>query len=241
VSDQRTLIVIPVLMRPHRAQQVAASVAAATPEPHRVMFVANMGDTAEIEACESTGHPVLVMPYRHHPAAWRRNLGEWAKKINAAYWASDEPYIFCGADDLVFHDGWLSAALAEMRPGIGVVGTNDTANPAVVAGLHATHPLVARWYADRYGTVDQPGLVLHEGYAHEYVDNELVATAQARRAWAFAADSVVEHLHPNWGTAPRDPLYAQQQARMRYGRLLYQRRRALWEQEDLCQPSDTRT
>ena len=124
--------------------------------------------------------------------------------------------------------GWLSAALARLAPGIGVVGTNDLGSPRVMAGEHATHSLVTRSYADEFGTIDEPGKVLHEGYVHEFVDDELVATARFRSAWAFAVDSHVEHLHPCWGKAPMDRLYAGQSERIRAGRKLYDRRRHLW-------------
>ena len=49
-----------------------------------------------------------------------------------------------------------------------------------------------------------------------------------RNAYAFAPDSVVEHLHPQVGKAPMDDLYAAQQTRMRAGYRIYRRRRHLW-------------
>lgn len=224
-----TLIIVPVLRRPHRAQIVADSIAAATPEPHRVLFVANKGDTPEIAACEATGHDVLVMPYPHHPSAWRRRPGEWAAKINAAYRQSTEPFLFLGADDLSFWPGWLGAVLRVADDtGCGVIGTQDLGNPRVVAGNHSTHPVVARWYADEFGTAERPGEVLCEAYPHEFVDDELVATAKVRESWAFADDAVVEHLHYAWDKAPRDELYAEMRSRMAHGRRLFQRRRHLW-------------
>jgi hypothetical protein len=56
----------------------------------------------------------------------------------------------------------------------------------------------------------------------------LVGTAKHRGVWAFAADSVVEHLHPAWGKAPDDDLYAAQRARMDASRQLFVRRARLW-------------
>lgn len=220
-SKAEILIVIPVLRRPHRAAPVLESVTAATPQPHRVLFVGSPGDDEEHQAVRDAGGDLLVidrLPGR----------GDWARKIQAAYNVSDEPLIFLGADDLEFHPGWLEAAQRCLTPLIGVVGTNDLGNRRVMAGDHATHCVVARAYVEEFGTIDQPGQVLHEGYWHEFVDDELVETAKARGAWAFAHDAVVEHLHPNWGKAPSDELYDQQRARMRDGRRTYQRRRHLW-------------
>lgn len=230
-EHRSTLLIIPVLRRPHRAQLVADSIAAATPEPHRVLFVANKGDGPEIAACAATGHEVLIMPYPHHPSAWRRNPGDWAKKINAAYrHTADETFLFLGADDLAFRPGWLAAVLRVAdETGCGVIGTQDLGNPRVIAGTHSTHPVIARWYADEFGTAERPREVLCEVYPHEYTDDELVETAKARGSWAFADDAVVEHLHYVWDKAPRDELYAEMRSRMAHGRKLYQRRRHLWD------------
>lgn len=214
-----TVVIIPVLRRPHRAAPVAESVQATSDA--RVVFVATPGDTAEIEACEATGCDVIVMdrPY---------TVGDYARKVNRAYSESTEPLLFLGADDLLFHPGWLDAARAKLTPGVGVVGTNDLGSPRVMAGEHATHSLVTREYVARFGTIDEPGKVLHDGYRHEFVDDELVGTAKMRDAWAFAADSHVEHLHPNWHKAPSDALYAGQQRRMLASRPYFRRRQALW-------------
>jgi hypothetical protein len=105
-------------------------------------------------------------------------------------------------------------------PRIGVVGTQDLCNGRTLRGEHATHFLVRRSYMLERGTVDERGKIFHEGYPHEYVDDELVGTARARGAWAFAEASIVEHLHPSVGKAPLDPLYEQQRARMRRGQRL---------------------
>lgn len=225
-----TLIIIPVLGRPHRARLVFDSIEDTTPEPHRVLFVANESDTDEIDAVRAIpGAELMVMEGRHRPVDWERQPGDWAKKINRAYRESTEPLLFLAADDLLFHAGWLKAAQAKLRKGIGVVGTNDLGSPRVIAGLHATHVLVTREYATKFGTVDGPGQVLVECYPHEFVDDELVGTAKMRQAWAFAFDSHVEHLHPSWGKASRnDPIYRLQRDRMKVGRFIYEQRKAKW-------------
>lgn len=109
-----------------------------------------------------------------------------------------------------------------------MVGTNDGSNPRTASGRHSTHTAVTRDYVDRLGTADEPGKVLHEGYWHEYVDDEFVWTAKARRVWAHAADSHVEHLHPNWGKRPADASDAKQPERFAQGRALFDSRRPLW-------------
>jgi hypothetical protein len=215
------VIVVPVLRRPHRVAPLLQSIEAGTPEPHRVVFVASPDDHAEQSAITAAGASMLVLdePPR---------CGDYARKINHAYRSTDEAMLFLGADDLHFHRGWLPAATARIRDGAGVVGTNDLGNSRVLRGEHATHSLVTRAYADAFGTIDETGKLLHEGYEHEYVDDELVGTAKRRGAWAFAPDSVVEHLHPHWGKAPTDALYDAQAERMRASRRLFERRRRLW-------------
>ena len=212
------VIIVPVLRRPHRVEPLIRSIKAATAAEHRIAFVASPGDEAELYALELAGQTALVIE------------GNYAEKINAAIEASDEPLIFTGADDLAFHPGWLEAAL-ERAPETGaeVIGTQDRCNPRVIAGLHATHFLVSRSYVEEHGTIDQPGKLLHEGYPHEFVDDELLETAQARGLYAFADRSVVEHLHPLAGKAPIDELYAAAPVRLKAGRRIYRRRRHLWQ------------
>lgn len=212
-------ILVPVLKRTHRIQPLLESIDTNTTVPHRVVFIATTTDEPMLEALRGLDH-ITIPPQK---------VGDYGAKINAGYEATEEPYLFLAADDLAFHPGWDIAALAKMTDGIGVVGTNDLANRDVLAGDHSTHSLVSRRYADEQGTVDGPGRILSPVYPHEFVDNELVETAKARAAWAFAKDSIVEHLHPNVGKAPMDDLYAAQARRMREGGRIYQQRKRLWE------------
>ena len=218
--DGATLIVVPVLRRPHRVAPLLEDIAAATPEPHRVLFACTVGDKAQIAAVKASGADWFAIP-------WQR--GDFARKVNTAYRRSTESYLFMGADDLHFHPGWLSAALSRLaKPGVGVVGTQDLGNPRVRRGVHSTHSLVTRAYVKTHGTIDEDDKVLHEGYWHEYVDDEFVETSWYRKAWAFAHDSVVEHLHPSWGKGESDPLYDENAARMRVGKRLFLKRRPMW-------------
>lgn len=220
-TGTRTAILVPVLRRPQNVRPTIERFAEATPEPHRILFLATAGDSAEIDEIRSAGADVVEVPPNRR--------GDYARKINTGYRETLEPFLFLGADDLAPRPGWLSAALARFEdPSIGVVGTQDLGNARVIAGLHATHSVVRRTYVDQYGTIDERGKVLHEGYPHEFVDDEFVATAQHRGAFVFEPTSIVEHLHPLWGKAPTDDLYNAHAARMRAGRTLFARRRRLW-------------
>lgn len=213
------VILVPMLGRPHRVAPLLESIQSTTPGA-RVLFLLTCNDHPVIREVCGTDAEWIDIPY--HP------VGDYARKINTGYRETTEPLIFMGADDLLFHPGWIEEVRKCLTEGVGVVGTNDLGNPRVTSGGHSTHSIVTRWYVDKCGLIDRPGAVLYEGYLHEYIDDELVETAKHRGMWTMAIDAHVEHLHPNWGKAPLDPLYRQQQNRMTRGRNLYLTRRRLW-------------
>lgn len=210
-------ILVPVLARPQNVAPLLASIRSSTPEPHRVLFICDAGDTAEQDAIAREG-------------GWMVSLGgSYASKINAGFEATTEPWVFTAADDLRFHPDWLPRALRWATPDTGVIGTNDLCNPRVMCGQHSTHSLVRRSYIEaESGVVDAPGKVLCEGYAHEYCDDELVATAMARGRYVHAFDAIVEHLHPLVGKAPDDSTYRTGRVHSRQSRRLFYTRRRLW-------------
>jgi hypothetical protein len=213
------VVVVPMLGRAHRVDPLVTSLRSTTPGA-RLLLVLNPNDVrvqAEADRCG-----VEWIPVRYGP------VGDYARKINTGAWHTTEPLIFTGADDLRFHPGWFEAARSKLGPGVGVVGTNDLGSQRVMRGEHSTHSLITRAYMDEYGTIDEPGKILHEGYPHEYVDDELIETAKYRGAFRMALDAHVEHLHPNWGKAPSDVMYQQQQKRMWRGRPIFMKRRGLW-------------
>lgn len=208
-------IIVPVLGRPHRVDPLLQSIQENTPHGYTVLFITDSGDTAEKEAIQRSGADFIEVD------------AGYAGKINAGVRATTQAYLFLGADDLRFHARWYEAAIVHMNERRGVVGTNDLGNRAVLDGRHATHSLVARWYT-ALGTIDDRSCLLHEGYHHNFVDDEFVATAKHRHAFFPARSSVVEHMHPDWGKADRDATYIR--GRLRFdddGRLFHARSR-LW-------------
>lgn len=215
------VVLVPVLNRPHRVVPFLEALAASEADA-RPLFICSPDDELEQKAVADAGADMIVLdqpPTR----------GDYARKINAGYYATAEALLFLGADDVHFHRRWLQRCVRRLdQPGIHVVGTNDLCNQRVMNGQHSTHSLVTRTYVAERGTIDERGKVLHEGYPHEFVDDEFIETAKTRDAFAFARDAMVEHLHPMAGKAPMDALYAEQSARMRIGRKIYTRRRRLW-------------
>ena len=232
----RIAVIVPVLGRPQNAAPLVESLMASTDEADLV-FVCSPNDCEQKSECLSLSmlHGSIV-----YGVAFKPGPGDYAKKIQAGYEFSrvlgdtPAPLVLLAADDLIFRPGWLEAV--ERIAGeydVGVIGTNDNANPTVKAGKHSTHPVVRRCYIDRYGgSVGEPGQIYCELYDHQFVDNELVATAMARGCYAHAHDAVVEHRHPLYNhTVKRDTTYAKGQARGREDHALFQSRRHLWEQE----------
>jgi len=217
-------ILLPVLSRPQNAQKVVDSIHHATELPHTIVFLCTPGDTAQIEASKATGAVVVMVEGDDY---------QYPTKINAGaafpLRADQHPWLFLGADDLHFHLGWDHEAIAEHeRTGKLVIGTNDCANPTVTSGAHATHSLVHRRYVTEQGTIDEPGLVLHPGYHHNFCDNEFVGTAQHRNEWSFAAASHVQHQHPIWGTAKDDRTYELGRRTYHADSRTWRKRRRLW-------------
>ena len=211
------VVVIPSRERPERLEPLAQAFRDTTPE-HRMVFVVDPDDLPSQEAARCAG------------SLWVTNKRlTYPKKVNRGIEATTEPFILVGADDIRPHEGWFEAASALLDEEVGMVATNDLGNEYVMDGELATHPLIARWYFEM-GTADGPGLY-HEGYWHNGADLEASETARARGAFAYAADSVVEHLHPNYGKAEIDATYMQggfHEAKRRYDEALIAKRRKLW-------------
>jgi hypothetical protein len=202
-ADERVAVLVPVLDRPQHAhpfmQSLRASTGMATAYP-----VVEEDDNASRIAWTNTGATIIDSGGGH----------TFAEKINTAHEMTGEPWIFLVGDDVRFRPGWLDHALQTAKAtGAKVIGTNDLANPRVMAGEHGTHLLIARSYVDEVGASwDGPKVVCHEGYRHWYVDDEIVTAAKQRGVWAAALGSQVEHLHPIWGTAEPDAVYAEGQS-----------------------------
>lgn len=208
-------ILVPVLDRPHRVAPLLQSITSATPSPPRVIFICDPDDRAERDAVAAAGAEELVV------------TGGYARKINTAVEATDEPLLFLAADDLNFHPGWLEAANAELQGETGVVGVNDLIARRPGREGHATHFLIARWYAV-LPTINGGRGPLCESYAHNFVDDELIATASRRGAYVYAPNAHVQHEHPMNMTAPDDETYRRGRATFRQDRRLFLRRQRLW-------------
>lgn len=213
-AEDETAVIVPVLKRPQNAAPFMTSLRASTGLA-TVYAIADDDDPETIQAWRDAGAEVIV-----------DNLRTYPRKVNLGYRKTTQPWLFVCGDDVKFHAGWLDHAqhVAKMLDG-QVVGTNDLANPRVMAGEHATHFLLSRRYVDEVGASwDGPGVVCHEGYGHWWVDDELITAAKQRGVFQMALGSVVEHFHPVWGTAPDDEVYAKAQESAKADKALFDAR-----------------
>ncbi len=208
-------ILIPVLNRPHRIAPLLASIAEATPEPHTIRFAVSAEDRETLTALADNLEPHIRV---------NMDRGDtWPNRINRLFWWSEEPHVFLAADDLLFHPGWLSAAMAAMREVDGVVVVNDLHNP------NGTLALVSRRYIEEEsGCIDTPNVVIYPGYGHNYADDELFATARRRNRYAYCPQAVVEHLHPAAGKAEMDATYDKGLETLEADIALHEERKRLW-------------
>ena len=219
-------VLIPVLRRPQNVEPQVLDILSATDCKVEIVFVCTVGDTAEIDAVKKAARNYAEVRYMTISPS---RIGDYARKINYGVYETDSHYVFTGADDLHFHDNWFGAATAAYAAtGCRVIGTQDLGNSRVLKGQHSTHSLVRRSYIDEYGTIDERDKLLHEGYPHEFVDDEFIETARFRNEFVFAHRSVVEHLHPLWGKSETDELYDAHHRRMAHGRRVYTKRKPKW-------------
>lgn len=217
--DSRSLVVVvPTRGRAHALKSLALEFKATTPA-HRMLFVVDPDDPQSFRLGREVGD-VLVTVSRL----------SYAAKANRAIERSTEPFLLFAADDVKPHPGWFEAAHALMSEEVGFVSTNDLGSERVMDGEYATCPLVARSYAEQ-GTIDGGPGVFHEGYHHNPADIEASETAKHRGAFAYCPESVVEHMHPNYGKAEVDQTYLEggmNEEANEADAVLFAERSALW-------------
>jgi hypothetical protein len=214
-ATDEVAVVVPVMRRPQNAGPFMASLKASTGLA-TAYAVYDPDDRETAQAWVDAGAMALVSD----------RGSSFAQKVNVGYLATGQPWLFLVGDDVRFHPGWLDQAQAVAEDRFHVIGTNDLGNPRVTSGDHATHLLVRRSYVDEVGASwDGPKVVAHEGYAHWFVDDEIVAAAKVRGVWDMAMASIVEHLHPAWGKGESDEVYELGQSHADADRELFEARR----------------
>jgi glycosyltransferase involved in cell wall biosynthesis len=191
-------ILIPSLGRAEKLIPLLDNINETTPEPHSVVFVLDEGDQESQE---------VVMGYGK-PGTWAYIVlqdGTLPVKTNAGYHFGEGEFVLATGDDVVFHPGWLEAALAVFEdPTVCLVGGDDL-SPATADRTHATMPILRRSYCEDPGAAfGERNSIFHEGYTHNFVETETCHLAQHRGVWGWAEDCVIEHCHPAWGKRDED-------------------------------------
>lgn len=208
-------VLVPVLNRPHRVRPLLRNLReSVVPDSVEILFLANDSDMEEINALKEAGSSYVALPDAQI---------SWASKINEGFRRTKTPYCLLGADDIEFSFDWYEAMkpfLSDATPGGGVIGTSDGSGRL---DIHSAHPIVSRRYVEHYGTFDQIGLVVHEGYRHWCPDTELCETAILRNEYKSVPSCVLFHRHFLRG-APMDSTYALGQSFVERDRHLFVRR-----------------
>lgn len=212
-------IIIPTIGRADRIAPLAANITAATHSQHRIVFVTEAHDTATADAVRAVGFEPTI----------NERSENYAGAVNTAYDHTHADWLFCGADDLVFSDGWDAECLSHDDGWFKVFGTNDLLNAHVLSGRHSTHSLVARDYLDSPGGVVDAGRnsFLPECYDHNFTDTEFIGTAKMRARFRPCLAAVVEHMHVT-KTKVFDATHERSIRKFYEDEALYTARRDLW-------------
>lgn len=208
-------IIVPTRYRANMLGPLVANLRETTETPFRIYFVCEESDTDTLDVLEQLAdddvYAVVV------------EKGSVTISTNAGYRASTEPYVFLANDDVHFHQGWDTAALAKFSPEIHIVGTNDG------NGRCDCFFMLRRSYIRTHsGVFDQPDTVFHE-YQHNWGDTELADYAKHRGVFAEATDSVTEHRHWLFGKADSaHPNYEKARETEQADHETYRERRKLW-------------
>ncbi len=209
-------VIVPVLDRPANVEPLVTSFLENCPPDSHLMFVATDGDKDELDAVRASLQDRIYLLLTKRIS--------WPNKINEAFLKVRDhtDWVLFGADDIAFHEGWFEQTKPfRDQDEIMVIGTNDLGNPRVIAGDHSTHTLVRASYL---GTIDDPNAIVHTGYRHTFVDDELLWTAKLRGVWVHCPSAVVEHLHPYWNKSRWDSTYAQGDLSLKHDGRLWRKR-----------------
>lgn len=117
-------------------------------------------------------------------------------------YAEGADWYVTGADDLVWHEGWLAEALGVARgTGAQVIGFAD-GYTQLDERTRATHLMISR----RFAEVVLRGFIPPE-YGGWRWDREICERAMALGVYAPAVKALLEHRHPDVGKAEMDETY----------------------------------
>lgn len=125
-----------------------------------------------------------------------------------------------GADDIIWHEGWLESALyCASKNKAQVIGLNDGHTNLQHYGAHyMVHRDFIRNQLD--------GFFIPPEYKSWWFDREICERANQLGLYAPCHEAMAEHLHPEWNTAQMDATYEAGYELHDADRELYQTRKA---------------
>jgi hypothetical protein len=192
-------ILIPTLGRSHQLYPLCSNILLTTPvDQFNITFIVDVNDAETQRVVSKMEGPVSFVIASQPGYVHCTNLGVHA---------TDAPLVALVNDDVVFHVNWYEEAVKHLAPWVNVIGTNDL-SPHTTDGVNCTMPILRRSYINEVGgNFNEPGNAYHEGYHHNFAETELWHLAQQRRVARWVETCIIEHLHPDWGTAPMDSTY----------------------------------
>lgn len=152
--------------------------------------------------------------------------GEYVAAINFGVRHTQEEFILCGADDVVFKKDWDSRLLdlADNNPDKNIFGGIDSW-PVSQTLLHISHPLVRRSYIKEN--------LYYPEYIHYNEDVELIQRGLKENCVMIAPQVLIEHPHPyNEGKKDFDNTYKHSLVNSKHDVDLYNRRKGEFEMYD---------
>ncbi len=218
--DSRSLaILIPSAHRPRRLAQCLASLLCSDLKRPLTVVVSLVQD--DVDSLLITDlYPMVQVLIRTIEEYVRGAVYGWNSCLRHA--TGYDLYVL-GADDLLFEQGWLSAAINELDrlpESSGVVGFNDLASDGTVYAAH--------WLADRRFLIEHMGGVMYPPmYRSWWCDREISDIAMALKRYAWAKAAIVEHMNYGFGKSPFDRTYRDAAENYEADRQLYNQRKAL--------------
>ena len=216
-------VLIPSVGRPAQLAERVGSLLVRRPLPAvylEVVLAIPMSDTASLAAAARLSMGPMPYATRLH-IALRRPDTTAVEGWNVAYRYIESicapDWFVLGADDLVWPEGWLEAALCiAAETGAQVIGLGDD---NVNLDDFSAHYMASRlWCEEQLG-----GNIAPPEYAAWWFDREVSQRAQKMGLYAPCWNAHLQHTHPMYGTAEMDDTYRRGYALHDADKALYQR------------------
>ena len=120
--------------------------------------------------------------------------GEYVASINYGVEQTEEEFILCGADDILFVPNWDTILLKNVQ-NYSIIGGLEEGKVGE-SKLHISHPLVRRSYVDAGLACGVKGKLYHPSYIHYMCDIELCQRGWQNKAIKVIDQYLIKHTNP---------------------------------------------